>query len=820
MRILAEAMTAQVRATLGRPQAEMPSRLPGRRRRHVLTVVSILLGTGLGVAYTRLMAHDSRWLVYLLAAIGGACLVFLLVVIPRIVWAFLRKVWYRVALRQNTDKALALALRAQRHLTDESSGLPAESRANDLAVVACLRRDYGTAARSLTPLLASKGGGAGAANLLAALVETKQWDHLDALLRQLGEQRNGVPEANLARAAQAAPEGPLTARLEALGREGPYPRVLNNLGVRALRAGEEAKATEELRLALRHRPNYALGRANLGVVAYRQGDTAAALTDMASAGALAPGEAAICSNLGALLCQAGDLQMAERWLLRAQLLEGRSVAVEVNLGNAYAVQRKYEEAREAYATAGHAGGSAEAWHNMALVHFARQEYAEALQAAEQARSLAPEDPDILNNLGCCLWQAGRYEEAEERFAEAAALAPRSLAQGNLLSAALAAGRTEEVLQLLDKSHGAGGVLAFERGLAYLLTARGIDPKAGVTQSKLYDYNLGAADAEFRRVISAGEGPVCEAWVNLALVNYLSRDYEQAGEAFASAAQARPESSAELAYPTAVCYLLGGMQAQEAHEAAAEQGLVPAARELFRKARPYLEKAMEQRAVGEQAAYHLAVVHYLMGEHEKAVALLRKAAVADAPPYVFNALAIAEARRAQELQREIATAPLLGEQRKRQLSAQVAKLLSSAIHYFREVLRAQPSSPIVHANIGLAFMLRNQGQDVETALHHWQLMRQVGGEWGQKAFDLFSRAMSSEEARKLQFQDIEVSIQPLLVGEWITFVPPRLAGLKYVVVEMPDLPDWQFTAYYPLVKRALRCRAKAEYLRTRLQRLAV
>ena len=151
---------------------------------------------------------------------------------------------------------------------------------------------------------------------------------------------------------------------------------------------------------------------------------------------------------------------------------------------------------------------------------------------------------------------------------------------------------------------------------------------------------------------------------------------------------------------------------------------------------------------------------------------------------------------------------------------MAKLLGSAIHYFREVLRVQPHSPIVHANIGLAFMLRNQGQDVETALHHWQLMRQVGGEWGQKAFDLFSRAMSSEEARKLRFQDIEMSFQPLPVADWVTFVPPRLTGLKYVVAEMPDLPDWVFAAYHPLVKRALRCRARAENLRARLQRLAV
>ncbi len=821
MRILSEAMTRQVRATLGRPQTEMPSRLPGRRRRHTLTVLSIVLGTALGVGYTRLMVHDSRWLVYLLAAVGGFCLVFLVVVIPRLVWAFLRKVWYRIALRQNADKAQALSTRAQRHLTEQDGeGLPAEQRTNDLAVVACLRRDYVGAARALQPLMTGNGAGPEAANLLVALVETRQWDDLDAFLTRPATQRDGLPEADLARAAFSVPAGPITARLEALAREGRYPRVLNNLGVRALRAGQEAWAEQSFALALQQRPNYALARANRGVLAYRRGDVTTALTDTASAGMLALGEAVICNNLGALLCQAGDRRLAERWLLRARNLEGRSAAIEVNLGNAYAVQGKYEDALDTYLAAGHLGESAEASHNMVLVRFVRQEYAEALEAAQQAQTRAPEDADVLNNLGCCLWQQSRYDEAEDYFARAVDLAPNSVARGNLISAALAAGRTDETLQSADESGDTSETRAFERGLAYLLTAMGIDPKAGVTQSKLYEYNLTSADTQFRKVISAGDGAVSEAWLNLGLVNYLSRDYEPAADAFVNAAKGLGESSGEMAYPTAICFLLAGVWTQEQHGISPDAGIVPAARELFRKARPYLEKAMETRSVAELAAYNLGVLHYLLGEHEKAIALLHKTAVSDAPSYVFNALAIAEARRAQEMQKEIAAASMMGDQRKRHLGGQVAKLLGSAIHYFREVLRVQPHSPIVHANIGLAFMLRNQGQDVETALHHWQLMRQVGGEWGQKAFDLFSRAMSSEEARKLQFQDIEMTFQQLPVADWVAFVPPRLTGLKYVMEDLPDLPDWQFAAYHPLVKRALRCRARAEALRAKLGHLAV
>jgi tetratricopeptide (TPR) repeat protein len=562
-----------------------------------------------------------------------------------------------------------------------------------------------------------------------------------------------------------------------------------------------------------------VARANLGVLAFRRGAGQEALTETASAAALGSGEAIICSNLGALLCQAGDVRLAERWLLRAHNMEARSPAVAVNLGNAYAVLGKYEEALDSYASAGYLGESVTGLHNAALVHFAKQEYESALKSAELAREKAPEDADALNNLGCYLWQAGHYPEAEEYFRQASALAPGSVAEANLVTAGLAAGRTAEVLERLGQDTQKRTDQTFNRGLAYMLTALEIDPKASATQGKLFEYNLNAADTEFRRVIAAGEGPITEAWLNVGLVNYLIQDYEAAAEAFANSVK-RAGDSSELLYPTAVCYLMAGVQKQEQHGAGPEDAIVPAARDVFRKAKPYLEKALDVRHVTVAAAYNLGVLDYLLGDYDKAIALLKRAAVTDAPPHVFNAVGIAEARRAQELLRGIGSTSHAGDARKRQVTQQVGKMLSSAIHYFREVLRVQPHSPIVHANIGLAFMLRNQKDDIETALHHWNLMRQMGGEWGKKAFDLFSRAMSSEDARKLRFQAIEMSFQPLPVRDWVTVVPPRLTGLRYVLEDLCDLPDWQFVAYHPLVKRALRHRARAEMLEERLAHLGV
>ena len=54
-------------------------------------------------------------------------------------------------------------------------------------------------------------------------------------------QHDGIPEASLARAASVSPLGPITTQLEALAQERRLPRVLNNLGVRALRAQEDER---------------------------------------------------------------------------------------------------------------------------------------------------------------------------------------------------------------------------------------------------------------------------------------------------------------------------------------------------------------------------------------------------------------------------------------------------------------------------------------------------------------------------------------------------------------------------------------------------
>jgi tetratricopeptide (TPR) repeat protein len=795
----------------------MPARLPLGRRRYTAATASAVLGGLIGFVYADRYAREAGPVGFVVAILAGALLLFVVTIAPKMARDFFRKIFYRIALENSTERVTVLSGAAYRRLTEpDQQEEPEEQRDNDLAVIACLRREYAVAAASLARQQPREASGPEAANLMVALASTQQWDELDQLLAQSEKRNVALPEANLARIAFYAPEGPIWAQLEELAKRQKYQRVWNNLGVRRERAGRAAEAESNFAAALAGHNHYAPAHTNLGALYYERGDLTRALGESATAASSSAGEAVTCSNLGALLCQAGDLRMAARWLRHAQTLDARNAAIEVNLGNAYAIEGKYDEALAAYQKAGRLGATAAAYHNAALASMAEEQFTLALETQTAALELAPEDVDVVLNMGYILWQLGRYPEAEAYFRQAQELRPGGVALSNLVGAALAAGETDvsEMLALARDEHS----LAFYRGLSHLLTAMSLNPEVSTTQRKLREYNLLAAGPEFNKVISAGESGVVESYLNLGLASYLNQDFEEAATAFVNASKQLPNNT-ELVYPIAIAYLMAAMIKQSQHALVGDP-LAPQARELLRQARPYLERAMESRSVADSAAYNLGVVYYLLGEYEKAIAILRKSAGPEAPPHVYNALAVAQARRAQILQREIHGASLMSDTRRRQLAGEVSRLLSSAIHYFQQVVHLQPHSPIVHANLGLAFMLRNQPQDVETAVHHWQLMRQTGGAWGLKAFEQFSRAMSSEEARKLNFQDVEVAFQPLPVEDWVVFIPPQLARLKYLIQDLPDLPDWHMEAYHPLVRRALRARARAERLRRALAHLAV
>ena len=327
-----------------------------------------------------------------------------------------------------------------------------------------------------------------ASNLLVALAETQRWSQVAELLSR---DVRDFPEGNLARLALMAPEGQVLGSVVALVKGGQnLPRVLNNLGVRHLRAGHLDEAREPLRRAVDQRTLYVNARVNLATVAYRQGELQEALVEMTRASESAPAEPLVCSNLGAILCETGDPIVAEQWLTRAVQRDPHNPAVLINLGNCYALQVKYEEALEAYRTAARREeATAMADYNAALVQIECGEYESAAQHLQAAHTRAPEDADILNNLGFIFWHQKDYDRADEAFRRAAELDPSGTSAGNLVCVELAAGRAGEALELLQHADYDPVEVAFDKGLAHLLAALSIDREAGATQRRLYDHHL-------------------------------------------------------------------------------------------------------------------------------------------------------------------------------------------------------------------------------------------------------------------------------------------------------------------------------------------
>lgn len=812
MRVLFDIGPVQGRGLLGQAVLEAKPMLPRGRWRLTLTLAGFFGGAVLFAAYVWLMMRSHSWQLYVIYAAVGGCLGVIAVILPRAIWHFFSKQWHRLLLRQYHDRAEVLVAKARRRVAELST----EGDRNDRAVVEFLSGDYASAATVFMEVW-REGRPEGLANLLATLGEAGEWERVREIIASHELAGDGLLVPNLARIAALTTDEDTLRLLRERTAKLAAPVLLNNLGVRSLRLGHLDEARQAFTAALRERPTYASPQANLGVLAYREGHLARAVSAMSSAAALSV-DPIVYSNLGAALAQAGETRAALEWLARAERLQPRHAGIQVNLGNAYALDGRVEEATEAFSSALHIGAYQHlAQYDLALVLLEQGERERAMEAFREAERLAPGDPETINNIGCLCFAARRYQEALEYFERLQEVQTTGLYGHNLVRAQLAAGKSDEASALLDRIGDDEPETAFERGLVFMLTGMGIEPTTE-THRQMRNHNLRRAIALFQEIVSADRGPVAEASFNLGLAHYLEGDYQTAGDTLAAALKQHPNQT-EIHYLTGMCYVLAALKESEQHEKL-EDTVAPLVRELFLKARPHFERSMELPAFHEASAHDLGLLYYLIGDYAKAVEVLRKVVRTDSPPWIMNALALAQARRAQELQLQAQTATLMAEGRKQQIRQEARTLLTSAIHYFRIALEARPDSPLSHANLGLALMLRNDRGDVEAALQHWQRMHQLGDARARKTYEEFLQAMSPEAAQALQFQDVELSFRPIRPQEWVTLAPPRLCGPRYVVEELMDMPEWHLHAAHPLIRRCLSYRHRAERERQKLQRLAL
>ncbi len=143
--------------------------------------------------------------------------------------------------------------------------------------------------------------------------------------------------------------------------------------------------------------------------------------------------------------------------------------------------------------------------------------------------------------------------------------------------------------------------------------------------------------------------------------------------------------------------------------------------------------------------------------------------------------------------------------------QARQLLSTAVHYFNEAIRLKQLDPVLHSNIGLAYMLRNAPKDVEHALRHWQIMRRGGGEWAERRFQQMLSVMHSDETARAEFDDVTMALRPIDSAECIICLPPRVGPPMYAVTPIIDRVGWQLETSDPNLQQALSAHQRLQQL---------
>ncbi len=773
-------------------------RLPRRLIWLWIAVISGVVGAGGGLLLARDAAGVLSPIVIGVAVVGGGGLGYLLLVICRALVRLFSAWWYeiRVGRFQRTFHSnIEDALQDLRRRRSDPQAL------TDLAIVLYLRGDNEEAFSHLqqvqqlgdpsacfydvlTVVQAARGNWQGAVTALLASLETTATDG-DASTANVANLLARLPQDFDSEQAL----GDLITSTDV--------RALNNIAVHEIEAGGSSAAHEWLQQCLEQRPNYPYALANIGVLRFREGKLQEAARHMDAAARLGHNAPDFLSNLGGVLGVGGDLNGAEYILRLARKLNPAHLATTVNQGCLCVATGRYESALERLhgeyeddlidTVAGHA---------RAVAHAGIGAYEAAQECARQAHDTRPDDPEIATTLGTTYWQLGQYSEARNLFEMVRERVPERLAASiNLARGEIADGRPRQALEILRELRDEGEddlQLTFDVGVVHLMSAVAYDKDdATRTEQLLFASALDMSIEAFEACTKAASGVVGEAHFNLGLAYYLRDDYKLAANHFLQAAKLLPQDP-----QTSFC--VGTVLAFAAQKTQEERGSRPGqltsrAAVLFKKARAQLQKATEAQRPTADVFCNLGLICYRLGDYDQATAAFRRFLQMEPGAESNNNVAIVYAWQGHEAHHRAERSHWLPDARKKTLKDEAQGMFSRAIHYFYEALRTEALNPVLHCNVGLAYMLRNQRHDVERAMDHWQHMREAGGEWAAVQFRSMMEVVDSEETAKVQFMDSGLAMHPIDVTGAVIGLPPLLGRVGYVVLPVMDGGQWQLQA---------------------------
>ncbi len=801
--------------------------LPRRSTRILYCALALVLGGTGGFVWAHAFARDAGTLWTIAATVIGALLGFVVVLMPAVLVHRVRLLFARIAFarrRAAYSRELARASEdLQQHVEENGNDVQAW---NALGVVALLHGDPERALSALERADSHDGMPGVRLNLAVALAERSDFAAAAEMLAEAAsdDATSQAAHHNIGVLLTRRPPPPVARRLvDRLDRLASA-ATLNSLGARELAAGNLDRAEDYFSRAIEQDPVAVAPRANLALVQHRRGRLREAIRGLQEAAVLDPLNPRLVTALGALLCAGGRPMVAARQLSRAALLAPGSPAVELNRGVVRLMLGQHGDALDSFNNPWvRKEYPVLAAHNSALVLIGLDRLGPAMGQLERGLEHDEADIGLHNNLGCVGWALGDDERIQEELSRAAEPGPEHTGViVNLATARIAAGDAEAALEMLEqlsddqREHSS---VRFLEGLAYLADALKLySPKMGKRQRERFLSALGRCARPLEEVVDADVQESAEARLNLALYRYLRLEFEAAADGFLRVAAAYPDDGF-LRFCAGTALAEAARAVQEAH-GARDGGLVGRARDLLKRARRYLQLALELGEVSSDAFCNLGMCAYNLGDTEAARTAFRKMLQLEHSGEAANNLGIVYAQEGLELNRQVRAAGLSSEEREQHLLQRAQKHLSTALRYFLDALEGAPDDPVLHGNIGLAYMLRNRATDVEAALRHWQRMKTLGGAAGQRRYqELSVLAYGGGEARA-RFDETIMSFRPLDPRECLTTVPPRLAGPRYALQAIDEDVDWELISAHPAVQHALRSRERLAGLRKRLARLSL
>ena len=811
---------------LGEPEQKETVRLGSTQlRRLTIAAVTVILAAAAGYAGSRVVSPPNYFLIFTAAA-GGAAVALLMIAIPTQAVRVLLKGF--ISLRLFCKRRMMLG-RVQRGRTTLAKGAGEGSPAGllrDLAAAEYLRGRPEMAEAELARALETDPTDGGLLNNLGvALAVQGHHDRAAELFtRAVAADSLSQPLVNCALVAPLVSAPRLLEEMMTAWGEEPSPLALNNIGVFYARRRQWEVAQDWFTAAAHEDAELPAARANLGLMANHRSQLQEAADKIMEANRQAPNEPAFDNYLGVILAAAGQIDQARFYLRRALRADPAGASIRINAMSVEAQAGHWPTAvRGLQALAAAEPHLPDAHYNLAVAQLAVGEPVAAAANAGAAIAQGDSSADAYTVLAVSLWQTGRRAEALSHFLSAIN-APEAgpLATSNLGRALLLEGQVERALKVLETAHKewpGDPKLSFDLATAILATgAAHYDDHLSPTETQELSASLQLSYPGLESAARAGPEAPPEVHVNLGLYLYMQEQYERAAEHFEMALRLAPKTR-ELHYLAGTALGRAGEKESQKMEDG-ETSPTALGRQLVRRAVPDLQAACEARDVLVDASYNLGRCLYVLEDYEGALAAFRKALRIGSSEEMNTPAALAAARQALSLQLAFRTQLLLPEAKRDQLRHRTLELLNVAVHYFRQALLRNELDPILHGNLGIAYMLRNEEHDIDAALRHWERMRTIGGGAMEERYAELAQIGNLAHPARVGFDDRNMKLRALDVLRWVAVAPPRPAGLRFVVEPVVVHQPWRLVVGTEILQEALTLRDQIAADELRLMRLRV